>query len=91
MPHNHRSQRKKWWNWVVWNARQRGDKRPRAIIVREVEDRKLTIDLAFDEAFQDSEIGETVSLHTYSSVDIGRGDVLIMRDRGYVHPVLKVI
>lgn len=40
-------------------------------------------------SFRDRERAETVSLNSYPSVGVAKGDVLTQRDHSYVHPSLR--
>lgn len=60
MPHNHRNRRTQWLNRLVSRLRCGGDRRPRSVIVSELESRSKAIRDAEREAFRDPENSEVV-------------------------------
>jgi hypothetical protein len=86
-----RARRKQWLNRLVSLARCRGDRRPRGVIVSELEDRSDQISRAFNEAHRDRETSETIVQrgHHYRLADLHEGEILT-RGLAFIHPALRV-
>jgi hypothetical protein len=89
MPHKHRHQRHEWIKGFLAFARWKGDRRSSKAIIDEKKLRDEIIDLAFEEAYRDREIKETVVNKgcDYPIVDLREGEVLT-HSLVFIHPVL---